>query len=130
LRSLEGTSLAALNMSSTTAEREDLDQALFGTSVTRLDQPGNEVGSYFQRDGLFTGGEGEPTNSAVLAFPKVGFLGCDEPVLWVHPRFEGQFPRALNDLESRCAPGAGPDGTVRPAGQTDVLRNLGFVKKR
>lgn len=56
LNNLNGTTLVALNMTSTTSEREDLDQALFGTSGA-------------QGDGLFEGGKGEPTISGVLAFP-------------------------------------------------------------
>jgi hypothetical protein len=83
LSNLDGTSLVALNMSSTTSSREDLDQALFGTSVTQLDQYGNEVGRRFQSNGLLAGGEGEPTISGVLAFPEVGYLRCDNPILWV-----------------------------------------------
>jgi hypothetical protein len=133
LSNLDGTSLVALNMTSTTSRREDLDRALLGTSVTRLDQHGNEVGRYFQRDGLFAGGQGEPTISGVLAFPQVGFLRCDDPVLWVHPRFEGKFPRALNDLETRHAPYApdvDPTVIIRPAKKTNLLGNLGFVEKR
>jgi hypothetical protein len=133
LSNLDGTSLVALNMTSTTASREDLDRALFGTSVTQRDRYGNEVRRYRKRDGLFEGGAGEPTISSVLAFPEVGFLRCADPVLWVHPRFEGALPRALNDLETRnapSAPDANPEVIVRPAKTTEVLRNLGFVEKR
>ena len=133
LSNLDSTSLVALNMTSTTASREDLDRALFGTSETQRDQYGNEVGRYFQNDGLFAAGDGEPTISGVLAFPEVGFLRCADPVLWVHPRFEGALPRALNDLETRnapSAPDANPEVIVRPAKTTEVLRNLGFVEKR
>jgi hypothetical protein len=130
LRNLDGTTLVALNMFSTTSSREDLGQALFGTSVTQLDQHGNEVGRYFQHDGLFAGGEGEPTISGVLAFPKVGFLGCDDPVLWVHPRFGGQFPQAFNDLEMRRAPATEPDVVVQRSKRSELLRNLGFVRKQ
>ncbi len=130
LSNLGDTSLVALNMSSTTSEREDLDRALFGTSVTQLDQHGNEVRSYFQRNGLFAGGEGEPTIFGVLAFPEVGFLRCADPVLWVHPRFGGEFPRALNDLAIRSAPGAEPEVNVQQAKKLGLLRNLGFVENR
>lgn len=130
LSNWDGTSLVALNMSSTTASREDLDQALFGTSVTQLDQHGTEVGRYFQRDGLFAGGEGEPTISGVLAFPAVGFLRCDDPVLWVHPRFDGVFPRVLHDLEIRNMPEVEPEVSVQRAKKIDLLRNLGFVENR
>jgi hypothetical protein len=120
-------------MTSTTASREELDRALFGTSVTQRDQYGNEVGRYFQNDGLFASGEGEPTISGVLAFPEVGFLRCADPVLWVHPRFEGALPRALNGLETRYAPSApdaNPTVIIRPAKKTNLLGNLGFVEKR
>jgi hypothetical protein len=130
LSNLDGTSLVALNMSSTTSRRKDLDQALFGVSVSQRDQQGNEIGRYFRRDGLFAGGEGEPTISGVLAFPRVGFTRCDDPVLWVHPRFEEEFPRALNDLEIRYAPGAEAEVSVHQAKKTDLLGNLGFVENR
>lgn len=130
LNKLAGTGLVALNMFSTTSSREDLDQALFGTSVSQLDQHGGEVGRYFQRDGLFAGGEGEPAISGVLAFPEVGCLRCADPVLWVHPRFEGEFPHALNDLEIRNAPGAEPEVSVQQAKKTGLLRNLAFVENR
>jgi hypothetical protein len=131
LSNLDGTSLVALNMFSTTSRREDLDRALFGTSVTQLDEQRNEVGRYFKKDGLFfVGGEGKPTISGVLAFPEVGFLHCDDPVLWVHPRFEGEFPRTLNDLETRYAPSAALEVSVQQAKKTDLLRNLGFVENR
>jgi hypothetical protein len=116
LSNLNGTTLVALNMTSTTSEREDLDRALFGTSVT-------------QRDGLFIGGEGEPTISGVLAFPEVGVLRCDDPILWVHPRFQGEFPQALYDLEIRNVPGVTPEVNVQQ-GKTDLLRNLRFVEKK
>ena len=133
LRNLDGTCLVALNMFSTTVSRDDLDRALFGTSVTQSDRSWNEVRRYRKRDGLFAGGSGEPTISGVLAFPKVGFLECADPVLWVHPRFEGRFPRALNDLETRHAPYApdvDPTVIIRPAKKTNLLGNLGFVEKR
>jgi hypothetical protein len=130
LSNVDGTSLIALNMFSSTASRDDLDRALFGTSVTQFDQYGNEIRRYRERDGLFMGGVGEPTISGVLAFPEVGFLRCADPVLWIHPRFEGEFPRALNDLETRFAPGAEVEVIVRRAKQTDLLTNLGFVEKK
>jgi hypothetical protein len=133
LSNLDGTCLVALNMFSTTANRDDLDRALFGTSVTQLDQFMNEVRRYRKGDGLFSSGSGKPTISGVLAFPEVGFLRCADPVLWVHPRFEGEFPQALKALETRhapYAPDADPEAIVRPAKETNLLRNLGFVQKR
>jgi hypothetical protein len=133
LSNLGGTSLVALNMFSTTANRDDLDRALFGTSMTQFDRSWNEVRRYRRRDGLFASGVGEPTISGVLAFPEVGFLRCADPILWVHPRFEGEFPQALKALETRYAPyapDADPEAIVRPAKETNLFRNLGFVQKR
>jgi hypothetical protein len=133
LRNLDGTCLVALNMFSTTASRDDLDRALFGTSVTQSDRSWNELRRCRRRDGLFAGGAGEPTISGVFAFPEVGFLRCADPVLWVHPRFEGMFPQALNDLETRFAPYApdvDPTVIIRPAKKINLLGNLGFVEKR
>jgi hypothetical protein len=129
LRNWDGTSLVALNMTSTTASREDLDQALFGTWVTQFDQYGNE-GGYFDGDGFFAGGEGEPAISGVLAFPEVGPRRCDDPILCVHPRFGGEFPRALKDLETRCAPDTEREVRVRQAPKTGLLKNLGVVESR
>lgn len=130
LSNLAGTTVVALNMTSTTSSREDLDRALFGVTVSQRDQYDDEVGQYFQADGLFAGGSGEPTISGVLAFPEVGFLRCADPILWVHPRFEGDFPKKLEDLEIRNMPDAGVEVSVRQAKRTELLKNLGFVKRK
>ena len=127
LGGLDGPALVALNMTSTTSEREDLDRALFGVTVSQRNQRGDEVGQYFQGDGLFAGGEGEPTISGVLGFPEVGVLRCADPILWPHPRFEGALPASLNDLEVRRAPDTGHEVDVRRPRRPAVLANLGFV---
>ena len=127
LRGLDRPALVALNMSSTTSGREDLDQALFGVAVSRRDQHGDEVGRYFQADGLFARGQGEPTVSGVLAFPEVGMLRCADPVLYVHPRFGGGFPGPLDSLEVRRAPGTGAGIDVRQARRVNLLTGLGFM---
>jgi hypothetical protein len=116
-------------MTSTSASREDLDQALFGTWVTQFDEYGNE-GGFFEGDGFFAGGEGEPAISGVLAFPEVGPRRCDDPILCVHPRFGGEFRRALNDLETRFAPDVESEVRTRQAQKTGLLRNLGVVESR
>ena len=130
LGNLDGTSLVALNMTSTTSRREDLDEVLFGSSVTRFDQRLEEVGRYFRKDGLFARGEGDPTISGVLAFPEVGFLRCEDPVLWVHPRSLRRLSRALENLEIRSMPTTEPEVNVRLAKKAELLTNLGFVKKQ
>lgn len=131
LRNLGDPTLVALNMSSMTSGREDLDQALFGITVSQRDHYGNEVGRYFQADGLFTGGRREePTISGVLAFPEVGFSRCADPILWVHPRFEGDFPQALKALERRYAPDTGAEVSIEQAKRVDLLKNLRFVQRK
>ena len=131
LSQLDGTTLVALNMFSTTSSREDLDQALFGVTVSQVDRGGNEIGRYFQtKDGLLAGGIGEPTISGVLAFPEVGVLRCADPVLWRHPRFRGEFPQALDSLEARTMPDTGTEVEVQQATKTDLLQGLEFVKRR
>jgi hypothetical protein len=130
LGKLDRPTLVALNMTSTTSTREDLDQVLFGVTVSRRDQHGDEVGRYFEADGLFAGGHGEPTISGVLAFPDVGILRCADPALWVHPRFTGTFPRGLEELEIRRTPTTGPDVGVQTARRVGVLENLGFLAGR
>ena len=131
LSQLDGTTLVALNMFSTTSSREDLDQALFGVTVSQVDRGGNEIGRYFQtKDGLLAGGIGEPTIPGVLAFPEVGVLRCADPVLWRHPRFGGEFPQALDSLEARTMPDTGTEVEVQQATKTDLLQGLEFVKRR
>ena len=104
---------------------EDFDMALFGHSVAHLDQYGNQYATSFRADGLFAGGEGEPTISGVLAFTEVGPLRCSEPVLYLHPRFGGHLPDALLRLERRTL---GVDGvSVQEAQNQRFLDVLGFV---
>jgi len=130
LSKLDCPTLVALNMTSTTSTREDLNRALFGVTVSQVDRRGDEVGRYFQADGLFAGGRGEPTVSGVLAFPEVGVLRCADPALWVHPRFGGKFPRSLEDLEIRRAPTTGAEVSVRSARKVGVLEGLEFLAGR
>ena len=129
LARLDGPALVALNMTSATSGRDDLDRALFGVTVSRWDQHSDEVERYFKANGLFAGGHGDPTVSGVLAFPNVGILRCADPALWVHPRFRGTLPRALEELEIRRAPTTGPEVSVRNARRVGVLDNLGFLAK-
>jgi hypothetical protein len=53
----------------------------------------------------------------------------DDPVLWVHPRFGGEFPQPFNELEIRRALTSEPDVVVKAAKRSEVLRNLAFVKE-
>lgn len=117
--------LVALDAKGIVTRLEDFDMALFGHSVAHMDQFGNQYATSFQADGLFAKGEGKPTISGVLAFTEVGFLRCEEPVLYLHPRFEGTLPNTLMQLERRTL---GADGVhVEEAQNSGFLESLGFV---
>jgi hypothetical protein len=75
---------------------EDFDMALFGHY--RL-HPDNSTS--FKVDGIFARKGQEPTIAGVLAFTEVGVSRCIEPVLYIHPRFSGELPAALRQLEQR-----------------------------
>lgn len=117
--------LVALDAKGIVTRLEDFDMALFGYSVAHMDQSGNQYATSFQADGLFARGEGKPTISGVLAFTEVWFGGCSEPVLYLHPRFEGQLPEALLQLERRTLDADGV--SVREAQSRGFLEVLGFV---
>lgn len=115
----------AVDANGMVANLEDFDEALFGHSTQFLDPSGTLHPPTFEADGLFAGGEGKPTISGVLAFTDVGFFGCREPVLYLHPRFGGSLPKALLRLEVRTM---GPDGvSISPARNSGFLGELGFV---
>lgn len=117
--------LVAVDAKGIVTRLEDFDMALFGHSVAHMDLGGNQYATSFQADGLFAKGEGEPTISGVLAFTEVGVLRCSEPVLYLHPRFEGHLPATLLRLEHRTL---GADGVaVQDAQNQGFLEVLGFV---
>jgi len=117
--------LVAVDAKGIVARLEDFDMALFGHSVAHMDQYGNQYARSFRADGLFAKGEGEPTISGVLAFTEVGFLRCSEPVLYLHPRFEGHLPDALLQLERRTLSADGV--SVRQQQSRGFLEVFGFV---
>jgi hypothetical protein len=75
---------------------EDFDMALFGHYRHHLDESVS-----YKADGIFARKGQEPTIAGVLAFTEVGVLRCGEPVLYLHPRFSGELPDALRQLELR-----------------------------
>jgi hypothetical protein len=117
--------LVALDAKGIVTRLEDFDMALFGHSVAHMNQFGKHYATSFQADGLFAKGEGEPTISGVLAFTEVGFLRCNDPILYLHPRFEDHLPDALLQLERRTLSAGGV--CVREAQSRGFLEVLGFV---
>jgi hypothetical protein len=117
--------LVAVDGKGISTDLEDFDTALFGRYTQFLDRFGMLQPPTFEADGLFARGEGEPTISGVVAFTEVGFLRCSEPVLYLHPRFQGRLPDALLQLERRTL---GANGvSVQGAQSGEFLEILGFV---
>ena len=78
---------------------------------------------------MFAGGSGEPTWAAALVFLNVGFQGGHDPVLYLHPRFEGRLPEALQALKRRIYDAeVGAIVTVETS-TTGVLGALRFVSR-
>ncbi len=126
-RNAETPVLVAVSAKGLVARLEDFDMALFGQYVAHIDRFGNEYATSFRADGVFAGGEGAPTIAGVLAFTEVGVLRCSEPVLYVHPRFSGNLPYALQQLEQRklIADGSGIE-RLEPRNR-GYLETLGFL---
>jgi hypothetical protein len=117
--------LVAVDGKGISTDLEDFDTALLGHHTQCFDQFGTLYHPTFDPDGLFARGKGEPTISGVLAFTEVGVLRCSEPVLYVHPRFEGHLPDALQQLERRTL---GAEGIlIQEAVTRGLLEELGFI---
>ena len=102
---------------------EDFDRALFGHYRIHLDES-----TSFKVDGVLAREkEGEPTIAGVLAFTEVGPLRCGEPVLYIHPRFSGDLPEALRQLEQRKLVAEGSGIEVLKPRRRGYLEALGFL---
>lgn len=121
--------LVAVHATGIASSYEEVDMALFGREVATMGPDGRLLGTRFEADGVFAGGGGQPTWAAALVFLNVGFLGGPDPVLYLHPRFGGQLPEALEALERRTYDAeAGAIVTEKPS-TTDVLGTLRFVSR-
>lgn len=97
-RGASGPVLAALYTAGFGAyEDEKFDIALFGRTVVTMDS--SELG--FDPSGAFGRGDGAPTLAGALAFANLGMRGGPDPILYVHPRFDGSLPSAMMSLERR-----------------------------
>jgi hypothetical protein len=88
--------LVAVDAKGLLTRLEDFDMALIGHYRPHLDKP-----TSFKADGIFARKGQEPTIAGVLAFTEVGVSRCSKPVLYIHPRFSGELPDALRQLEQR-----------------------------
>lgn len=119
--------LLAIHATGMSSSYEAFDRALFGQTFTRIGLDGRVLDTGFDADGIFNKGTGTPTWAAVLAFVNVGLRGGADPVLYLHPRFEGKLPDALLTLERR-AYDAGAEGVeIQEPSATGILAGLGFV---
>lgn len=91
--------LLAIQAAGIGSHLRDFDSALFGHSYERYDVNGVSVESGYKPDGSFNQGEGNPTLAGILAFLTVGFSDVSTPVLYRHPRFTGELPAELLQLE-------------------------------
>jgi hypothetical protein len=121
--------LVAVHATGIASSYEEVDMALFGREVATMGPDGHLLGTRFEADGVFAGGSGEPTWAAALVFLNVGFQGGHDPVLYLHPRFEGRLPEALQALKRRIYDAeVGAIVTVEPS-TTGVLGALRFVSR-
>lgn len=76
----------------------------------------------FDPTGVFGGGSGEPTFAGALAFAELQMRGGPDPILYVHPRYQGRLPAALLKLRRRfpVAHGTGD----KPATVSGILDRL------
>lgn len=111
-------------------EREDYDRALFGLTFERVNHEGRTIATGFDPVGVFGSKRPEPpTYAAVLAFTSVGFPGVADPILYIHPRFDGLLPKLLTRLERRTyRDGVGVE--VSSATINNVTEPLGFVPRK
>jgi len=106
---------------------DEFDEALFGRTFTRFGLDSQVLDTEFDADGIFNRGTGTPTWAGVLAYVRIGLRGGPDPVLYLHPPFEGELPNALLNLERRTY-GAEAEGiALHKPSATGILEKVGFV---
>jgi hypothetical protein len=106
---------------------EDFDMALFGRTCERLGHFRETVEVGFDPSGLFAQRRAEPpTYAGVLAFRDVGWRNVPDPILYLHSRFNGQLPEAINRLGRRTYQ-EGVGVCIRPAEINNLLHQMDFV---
>jgi hypothetical protein len=131
-RNVEIPSILAVYANGISTTFEDFDYALYGREVGVL---GTETatgvldvsGSEFHADGVFNKGEGDPTWAAVLAFVGVYLGGGVDPVLYLHPRFQGDLPETLTSIERRSYDPVAGSVNIVPTGRPGFMKGLSFV---
>ena len=119
--------LLAIHATGISSSYEAFDRALFGRTVTRIGLDRRVLDTGFDADGVFNKGAGTPTWAGVLAFVNVGLRGGPDPVLYLHPRFEGTLPDALLSLERRAYDTEAERIETHKPSATGILEKVGFV---
>jgi hypothetical protein len=127
-RNVATPAILAIHATGISSEFEDFDHALYRREIAYPDPDTYQiVGTKFQADGVFNRGGVEPTFAAVLAFVNVNFPGGPDPVLYLHPRFQGSLPESLMSIERRYYNAHTETVEVRPSRKTRFITQLGFV---
>jgi hypothetical protein len=119
--------LLAIHATGISSSYEAFDRALFGRTFARIGLDGQVLDTGFDSNGLFNKGTGTPTWAGILAFVNIGLRGGADPVLYVHPRFEGNLPDALLSLERRTYNTEAEDIETHRPSATGILGKVGFV---
>ena len=119
--------LLAIHATGMSSSYDEFDQALFGRTFTRIDLDSQVLGTGFDADGIFNKGIGIPTWAGALAFVRIGLRGGPDPVLYLHPRFEGTLPDALLSLERRAYDTEAKRIVTLKPSATGILEGVGFV---
>jgi hypothetical protein len=108
----------------------EFDQALLGARVEIADRWHRVVGARFDANGAFradTHRADPPTFAGALAYVEVGLRPSPDPILYLHPRFTGDLPEGLLQLERRTYRPGRSSVDVVPARTQGLLEQLGFV---
>jgi hypothetical protein len=114
-RSVPAPALLALRGGFTGADLDDFEMALFGRDVRIGRRPEGVMAT-----------DRHPPWAGVLAFPEAGVAVGRDPVLFVSPAYDGEFPAAILRLEVRRLVYGRLE--AQSATDRDVLSGLNFAR--
>jgi len=122
----EGDPVLLAILGSGSADFDDFDEVLFGHFANEFDSEQQTRATHFSASGMFAKGSGLPTYSGILAFTDLTPLGCQGPVLYVHPRSVDPFPAEFEILERRNLTIDGIE--ILPRTEPHLLEDLGWAR--
>jgi len=122
--------ILAINASEIFSSWRDIDEALIGHRHAVYSVKSDKiVDDRFVEDGIFDSHkETPPTFAGALVYIEAGFFCAREPVLYLHPRFEGELPEELHRVERRVLVPGEKVGSLPPVGEP-VLAALNPVRQ-